>query len=58
MQAKQYDQKVNLNDLRRENKKKSDLLNRGASTCAVKQVFNTYYREQVSALYKAVCGLR
>lgn len=57
MQTKHYEQKVTISDLRRENKKKSDLLNRGvAHPAAVRQVFNTFYRDQVSALYKAVCG--
>jgi hypothetical protein len=58
MQTNHYEQKVTISDLRRENKKKSDLLSRGVRPVAVQQVFNTYYREQVSALYKAVCGMR
>lgn len=58
MQTNHYEQKVTISDLRRDNKRKSDLLSRGIQPVVVQQVFNTYYKDQVSALYKAVCGLR
>ena len=46
--------KVTINDRRRDNKKKSDVLNKGASPEDVQQVFNTCYKDQVRALYRAV----
>jgi len=46
--------KVTINDRRRDNKKKTDVLSKGVSSDEVQQVFNTCYRDQVRALYRAV----
>ncbi|MBD3379662.1 MAG: hypothetical protein GF408_04275 [Candidatus Omnitrophica bacterium] len=46
--------KVNINDRRRDLKKKNDLLSRDVNPDALRHVFDTYYRDQVRALYRAV----
>ncbi|MDD3089622.1 MAG: hypothetical protein PHT95_06740 [Candidatus Omnitrophica bacterium] len=50
-----FGHKVNLSDRRRENKHKSDLLNRNVDGDMLQTVYNQYYKEQVRALYKVVC---
>ena len=46
--------RVSINDRRRDNKKKMDVLRRGASPDDLQKVFNTFYKDQVRALYRAV----
>ena len=50
------ERKVEINDRRRENKKRSDLLQKEPFKHEVSLVYNTFYREQVSSLYRAVKG--
>jgi len=54
MTKKVYSHKVTLSDRRRENKKAKDMLRKDTSVEPLFQVFNTYYRDQVRALYKTV----
>ncbi|NQT32137.1 MAG: hypothetical protein HQ594_00515 [Candidatus Omnitrophica bacterium] len=54
MTVKRYSQKVTINDKKRDNKRRSDALNKGGSKENIHQVFNTYYKDQVRALYRAV----
>ena len=46
--------KKKINDQRRENKKRTDLLQKGVHKQEVKTVFNTVYRDQVAALYREI----
>ena len=46
--------KKKINDQRRENKKRTDLLKKGVHKQEVKTVFNTVYRDQVAALYREI----
>ena len=48
------DRKEEISDRRRVNKKRSDLLQKGPFKHEVGLVYNTFYREQVSSLYRAV----
>jgi hypothetical protein len=43
-----------INDKRRENKRRTDMLKNKAAKNELKVVFNTVYRDQVSALYREV----
>ena len=45
-----------ISDRRRENKKRSDLLQKGPFKHEVGLVYNTFYRDQVSSLYRVVKG--
>lgn len=54
MGAKLHTQHVSINDQRRENKKVSDVKRSGVSRQALRQVYNSYYKDQVRALYNAV----
>ena len=56
MIKKPHDHNVTINDIRRKNKRTSDLRKKGVSKQALHQVFDTYYRDQVRALYKAISG--
>ena len=56
MTKKNYSQKVMISDKRRENKRVSDLNNKAVSKEVVTGVFETYYKNQVRALYRAVSG--
>ncbi len=56
MTKKNYSQKVTISDRRRENKRVSDLNNKAVSKEVVTGVFETYYKNQVRALYRAVSG--
>lgn len=56
MAAKRHTHRVTLNDQRRESKMAHDVLKKGVSKHEVSKVFNTYYRDQVRALYKAISG--
>ena len=47
-------QKKAINDKRRENKKKTDKFKKGSLNHELNVVFNTFYRDQVAALYKQV----
>lgn len=51
---KRYSHRVNISDKRRDNKKVSDLSNKGHDKKALQSVFNSYYRDQVRALYRAI----
>jgi len=46
--------KGTVNDQRREKKKRTDMLRKKTGKNELKVVFNTVYRDQVSALYQAV----
>ena len=48
--------KEEISDRRRENKKRSDLLQKGPFKHEVGLVYNTFYRDQVSSLYRVVKG--
>ena len=48
------EQKKGINAQRRENKKRTDVLNKNAHKQEVKAVFNTVYKDQVAALYREV----
>lgn len=52
--AKLYSQRVTINDRKRDRKRKVDLLKRGVSKEAYNHVFESYYRDQVRALWRAV----
>lgn len=54
MTKKNYSQKVTINDQRRENKRVSDMGNKTVSKKMVRNVFETYYKNQLRALYRAV----
>jgi hypothetical protein len=55
MISKHFEQKVmTINDRRRENKAKNDLMSKSVNPGDLTQVFNTYYKDQVAALYRAV----
>jgi lysine/ornithine N-monooxygenase len=56
MTKNRYSHKVTLNERRRENKKTSDLNGKSVSKRDVRNVFDTYYKNQVRALYRAVSG--
>jgi len=46
--------KVTLSSRRREKKRTSDLLQKGVSRKTVKNVFDTYYKDSVMSLYRAI----
>jgi len=46
--------KKGINDQRRDNKKRTDLLKKGVHKQEVKTVFNTVYRDQVASLYREI----
>jgi len=46
--------KKRVNDKRRENKKRGDLLKKGSYKHEVDHVFNKFYRDQVSELYRMI----
>jgi hypothetical protein len=54
MGTKLHTQHVSINDQRRENKKVSDVKRNGSPKQAIRQVYNSYYKDQVRALYNAV----
>jgi len=54
MRGRISSQKKGINARRRENKKRSDLLNKRSAKHEVNLVFNKFYKDQVEALYKAV----
>ncbi len=54
MTAKRFSHKVSINERRRTNKKSSDFSGKGSGQKNMKDVFNTYYKDQVKALYRAV----
>ena len=56
MKKKVHTHKVTLNKRRRDNKKTSDMMSKGNSKKTVQEIFNTYYKDQVRALYRAVAG--
>ncbi len=51
-----HSHKVTINDQRRVNKMASDLGSKPVSKKVVHNVFETYYKNQVKALYRAVLG--
>ncbi len=54
MNGKLYTHRVTIGEKRRENKHISDLRSKGIPKRALVEVFNSYYRDQVRALYNAV----
>ena len=56
MKRKKHVHKVTLNETRRQNKKRTDLLNKGASAGNLQAVFDAYYRGPLSALYRKIKG--
>ena len=54
MGGKTYSHKVTINDKRRTNKRTTDMMKRGVSKRTLQNVFDTYYRDQLKALYRAV----
>jgi hypothetical protein len=56
MIKRNYSHKVSINERRRDNKKMADLNCKMVSKKEVSNVFETYYKNQVRALYKAVVG--
>ncbi|MGB2630837.1 MAG: hypothetical protein WBD24_01840 [Candidatus Omnitrophota bacterium] len=46
--------KVTINEKRRTNKKRNDLLRKGVSTDSLQATFNNYYRGPLKALYKRI----
>ena len=56
MTTKNYSHKVTINDRRRENKRATDISNKGAGKKSLQSVFESYYKDQVRALYRAVSG--
>jgi len=59
MKAKKlHTQKVTISKRRRDNKKTSDVMNKGTKPNALQNIFNTYYKDQVKALYRAVSGYK
>ena len=56
MAKKLHKHSVTLGQRRRDNKKAEDILKKGVSKEALTRVFNTYYRDQVRALYRTVCN--
>ena len=56
MTKNNYSHKVTINERRRDNKMVSDLNSKPVSKKEVRNVFETYYKNQVRALYRAVFG--
>lgn len=56
MTKNNYSHKVTINQRRRENKQMSDMNSKVVSKKEVRNVFETYYKNQVRALYRAVFG--
>ena len=56
MNTKNYSHKVTINDRRRENKRTTDISKKGTGKKAIQSVFESYYKDQVRALYRAVSG--
>lgn len=54
MVGKLHSHRVTIGSRRRVNKKKNDMMKKTISKEALNQVFNSYYRDQVRALYRAV----
>ena len=54
MVAKLHTHKVTLSERRRRNKKANDVRRKGSTKKELEQVFNSYYRDQVRALYKVI----
>ena len=52
--AKLHTHRVTINDKRRSRKKQRDTLERGIPKDALSHVFESYYRDQVRALWRAV----
>ena len=56
MTGKKHVQNVTINEKRRANKRIADMNNKAVSQKVERNIFETYYRNQVRALYKAVFG--
>ena len=56
MTGKLHSHKVTIGDRRRQNKKASDVRRKGVPKKTLQTVFDSYYRDQVRALYRAVSG--
>jgi len=51
---KKYTHKVSINEKRRSNKMSSDTAKKGKTKGNIQYVYNTFYRDQVKALYNSV----
>lgn len=56
MAAKHHTHKVNISDRRRTNKKLTDIHKKSVLKKDVQEIFDTYYKNQLRALYRAVNG--
>lgn len=54
MGRKLHSHKVTITERRRDNKKGADIMKKDGSKGSVKDLFNSYYKDQVRALYRAV----
>ena len=54
MTPKFHEHKVTLNAQRRENKKRSDIMSKGIPKQDMQKIFDSYYKDQVRALYRAI----
>ncbi len=54
MKKQLHTHKVTISEKRRTNKKVSDFKSKTTDKKAITEVFNSYYRDQVRALYNAV----
>ena len=51
---KRHLHKVTINEKRRANKKRNDLLSKSVATDGLQAIFNNYYRAPLKALYKRI----
>jgi lysine/ornithine N-monooxygenase len=56
MTNKNYSHKVSITDQRRQNKRANDVSRKGIEKKVLQSVFESYYKDQVRALYRAVSG--
>ena len=56
MTSRNYSHKVSICDQRRQNKRANDVSRKGVEKKVLQSVFESYYKDQVRALYRAVSG--
>ena len=56
MTQNKHSHKVTINEKRRENKRTADMSGKPVFKKIEKNIFETYYRNQIRALYRAVLG--
>ncbi|MBU1083519.1 MAG: hypothetical protein ABIG55_03830 [Candidatus Omnitrophota bacterium] len=54
MGKKQYKHSVTINDKRRDRKRNNDRMSKESCDQSLQVVFNTLYKDQVRALYRAI----